>query len=186
MHAHSQTVTKTTIQFVGVPRPGDPSPLVGRLADVEVPAAGAWTLVPASHVAIAPSADARPVEIAVRGGLLISTPTIEEGTLHLALGPDGATMYTGTPVRVVATTFGLVEWSIEGVLTDDRGTVPMTLTLGYHGVYRQARRAWAWFTGSGQVDRAAVTPSATAGCEVVVDLLFEAPPHLSNSGLGAR
>jgi hypothetical protein len=169
-------MTMTTIQFAGDAPAVSPvaTPLIRRIDDMEVPATGIWPLVRASHVAIAPACDARPLETAVHAGHLVVTPNVDDATLTLALGQDGAVRFTGQPLLVTPTSYGTVEWTFEGLVTCEQESAAMTLTLGYHGVYRRAGRAWAWFTGSGRI-----SPHCEDSREVVVDLLFEAPLNLS-------
>lgn len=169
-------MTMTTTQFGGDAPAVSPvaSPLIRRLDGMELPAAGIWPLVRASHVAIAPACGARPLETAVHAGHLVVTPNVDDATLSLALGQDGAVRFTGQPLLVTSTTYGTVEWTFEGIVRCEQESAPMTLTLGYHGVYRRAGRAWAWFTGSGRI-----SPHCEDSREVVVDLLFEAPLNLS-------
>jgi hypothetical protein len=164
-------MTMTTIHF-GAGETDAPvvSPLIRRVDDLETPALGVWPLVRASHVAIAPAPGAKPLETEVHAGHLASTAAIEDSTVHLALGHQGAVRFSGQPTKVEPTSYGSVEWTVVGVVTCEQESAPMTLTLGYHGVYRRAGRAWAWFTGSGRI-----SPNGEDTREVVVDLLFEAP-----------
>jgi hypothetical protein len=169
-------MTMTTIQFGGDAPAASPvaSPLIRRVDGMELPAAGIWPLVRASHVAIAPARDARPLETAIHAGHLVVTPNVDDATISLALGQDGAVRFAGQPLLVTPTSYGTIEWTIEGLVTCEQESAAMTLTLGYHGVYRRAGRAWAWFTGSGRI-----SPQCEDSREVVVDLLFEAPLNLS-------
>ena len=168
-------MTMSTIQFAGgAPAAPVASPLIRRVDGMEIPSAGIWPLVRASHVAIAPACDARPLETAVHSGHLVVTPNVDDATISLALGQDGAVRFTGQPLMVAPTSYGTVEWAMEGLVRCEQESAAMTLTLGYHGVYRRAGRAWAWFTGSGRI-----SPECEDSREVVVDLLFEAPLNLS-------
>ena len=150
------------------------SSLIRRVDDLETPALGIWPLVRASHVAIAPAPGAKPLETEVHAGHLASSAAFADCTIHIALGHEGAVRFSGQPMKVEPTPYGSVEWTVAGLVTCEQESAPMNLTLGYHGVYRRAGRAWAWFTGSGRI-----SPDGEDTREVVVDLLFEAPITLA-------
>lgn len=151
-------------------------PLIRRVDDVEIPALGVWQLVPASHVAIAPAPDARPIGTSIHAGRLVSTPEVADCEVHLALGSAGAVVFAGRTLRVAATAHATVEWSLSGTVTCEQASAAMSLSLEYQGVYRRAERTWAWFTGSGRI-----SPHGEETREVVVDLLFGAPAQASFS-----
>jgi hypothetical protein len=131
---------------------------------------GTWQLVPGSHLAIAPGPGAQPVGTTIHDGHVVVAPAIEDFVLHLALGRAGAVRFTGQPVKVEDTGYGCVDWSVDGTITCEEASAPMSLTLGYQGIDRHGGRSWAWFTGRGLI-----SPPGEESREVVADLLFEAP-----------
>jgi hypothetical protein len=168
------TTTRTANPTTKV-APAAASPrLVRRVGDVDVPAPGIWPLLRASHVAISPARSASPVAAAIHGGHLVVTPAVEDSTIYVALGDGGGFQLRAQALGIVATSFGTVEWTVAGHATCGEASAPTTLTLAYHGVSRQNHRAWAWFAGRGHI-----SPTDEESREVVLDLLFEAPPTLA-------
>ena len=156
--------------------------LARRLGDLEVPVAGTWSVVPTSYVAIVLTGRRdHPVQLRILGGAFAIEEHPAHSELRLSLdGADGMT-FVGQPTEVRADLHGLSQWSITGTLTGDDRTVPMALTISYHGVYRSRGRAWAWFSGTGdlQVPRTRSWGRMSSDFErriVVVDLLFDSPP----------
>jgi hypothetical protein len=163
--------------------------LVDRIGDLEAPAAGTWSVQPASHVALARHGRLdRPVAAQVVGGAFEIGEFLEHSSLHLDLRGPAPLVFNGRPTRVEADRHGLSRWSIAGVLSHEGWSDPMSLSVSCHGVYRTAGHAWAWLSGSGALDAARSARSRRfASVErrlVVVDLLLV--PSSSPSSVNAN
>ena len=156
--------------------------LVRRLGDLEVPVAGTWPVVPTSYVAIALSGRRdHPVQLRILGGAFAVGEHPAHSELRLILDGEDEMTFVGQPTEVRADRHGLSQWTMTGTLTGDDRTVPMALTISYHGVYRSRGRSWAWFSGTGvlQVPRTRSWGRMSSDFErrmVVVDVLFDSPP----------
>jgi hypothetical protein len=136
-------------------------------------------------MAIAPSRRDPLIARRVVDGAIDIDETPDQSSMRLTVaGPDDMT-FQGRPTRVVPNHHGMSEWAIEGALTHDERSTPMTLVVSYHGVYRSSGRVWAWFSGRGAV----VVPSPprwwrrshrTERATVVLDLILD-PPRSARS-----
>jgi hypothetical protein len=161
--------------------------LIRRIGDLEVPAAGTWDIVPASHVGLTIEGrrDA-PARATIIDGALRVGRDPEHSELRLAFaGPDTMSL-VGRSTMVEADPHGTSKWSIGGTLTSGGCAEPVQLALTYHGVFRSAGRSWAWFSGAGTVGTPRrLSPwrrSPAAGQRLIVlDLLFDSPAVLIRS-----
>ena len=152
--------------------------LVRRLGELEVPASGTWQLVPTSHVAIAQRRRDLPIPMRIVAGAFEVHERPEQSTIRMVLD-GGEVTFVGSPTRVVADRHGLSEWSVAGILTRGATSDRMTFTVSYHGVFRSRGRSWAWFSGSGAVERPRHrrlrrTPTIERQL-VVLDVLLDSP-----------
>ena len=161
-----------------------PVQLTRRVGDLEVPAAGMWGVVLASHVGLAVEGHRNPpVRVEIVDGSLRIGKDPEQSEFRLALtGPETMTL-VGRPTLVETDHHGMSRWSIAGTVARVGIREPMQLELTYHGVFRSPGRSWAWFSGTGTFG-AADRPSRRrrscgAGRRVVVlDLLLDSPTVL--------
>jgi hypothetical protein len=159
--------------------------LIRRNRDLEIPSPGLWRMAPGSYVAIAPSRREPLVARRVLEGAIDIDETPDQSSMRFTVaGPDEMT-FQGRPTRVVANHHGMSEWAIEGALTHNEQSSPMTLVVSYHGVYRSSGRVWAWFSGRGAV----VVPSQprrwrssrrNERATVALDLILD-PPQSARS-----
>ena len=132
--------------------------LIRRHRDLELPSPGLWRTAQGSYMAIATSRRDPLIARRVVDGAIDIDETPDQSSMRLTVaGPDDMT-FQGRPTRVVPNHHGMSEWAIEGALTHDERSTPMTLVVSYHGVYRSSGRVWAWFSGRGAV----VVPSNQA------------------------
>ena len=138
-----------------------------------------------SYVAIAPSRRDPLIARRVLDGAFDIDETPDQSSMRWTVGGPDEMTFQGRPTRVVANHHGMSEWSIEGALTHDERSTPMTLAVSYHGVYRASGRVWAWFSGRGTM----VGPSNRRwwrrSCHVeratvVIDLILD-PPRSARS-----
>lgn len=175
---------------VATPRDTTATPfahLTRRVGDLEVPAAGTWEIVPASHVGITIEGQRNhPARVSIVDGALRigRDPVHSEFRLALA-GPETMSL-VGRPTLVEADHHGMSRWSIAGTLTSGGCAEPVQLALTYHGVFQSAGRSWAWFSGTGAfgAPRRVTRWRRSSGAGqrlVVLDLLLNSPAVLIRS-----
>ena len=147
---------------------------IRRIDDLEIPAAGTWSVVRASSVARAAGRSGLR-QIHVYAGRFEIGDDPSESSLRLDL--DDSTLVAGA-ARVSPDRHGMSEWHLEGHSQDVNGHTPMALTLTYHGVFRRGVDVWAWLSGTGTIGspggRRGLRRSGN-GDKLVFDLLFTAP-----------
>ncbi|MGE0138552.1 MAG: hypothetical protein AB7L17_13630 [Ilumatobacteraceae bacterium] len=158
--------------------PAHPAPAtrrlpIRRLGSIEVPASGHWPLLSSSR--LARSTGRRSTEqIHIRDGWLDLEDDPAQCWLHIRLDDRVVDL---TPLAIEDDPFGLSVWHLHGVADDLHRRDPVVMTLRYHGVYRQGRDLFAWFTGAGVVEGESTGPRSTRrpAERLHLDLLLERP-----------
>jgi hypothetical protein len=166
--------------------------LIRRMGDLEVPAAGTWDIVPASHVGLTIEGrrDA-PARATVIDGALRVGRDPERSEFRLAFaGPDTMSL-VGRSTMVEADHHGKSTWSIGATLSSGGCAEPVQLALTYHGVFRSGGRSRAWFSGAGTVGAPRRLPrwrrSSAAGQRLLIlDLLLDSPAVLIRSDVARQ